>query len=29
VNPGSTADLIGAALFIAMMEGAILRSEEG
>lgn len=29
VNPGSTADLIGAALFIALMEGAILRSEEG
>lgn len=29
VNPGSTADLIGAALFIALMEGAILRREEG
>jgi len=29
VNPGSTADLIGAALFIALMEGFILRSEEG
>ncbi|MDF0590541.1 triphosphoribosyl-dephospho-CoA synthase [Candidatus Methanocrinis natronophilus] len=29
VNPGSTADLIAAALFIALMEGAILRSEEG
>jgi triphosphoribosyl-dephospho-CoA synthase len=29
VNPGSTADIIGAALFIALMEGSILRSEEG
>lgn len=28
VNPGSTADLIGAALFIALVKGTILRSEE-
>ena len=28
INPGSTADLIGAALFIALVEGTILRSEE-
>ncbi len=27
INPGSTADLIGAALFIALAEGAILRCE--
>ncbi|HOO54995.1 MAG TPA: triphosphoribosyl-dephospho-CoA synthase [Methanothrix sp.] len=28
INPGSTADLIGAALFIALIRGTILRSEE-
>jgi triphosphoribosyl-dephospho-CoA synthase len=28
INPGSTADLIGAALFIALAKGTILRSEE-
>ncbi len=28
INPGSTADLIGAALFIALVKGTILRSEE-
>ncbi len=28
INPGSTADLIGAALFIALVRGTILRSEE-
>ncbi len=28
INPGSTADLIGAALFIALVGGSILRSEE-
>lgn len=28
INPGSTADLIGAALFIALIRSAILRSEE-
>ncbi len=29
INPGSTADLIAAALFIALVKGTILRSEEG
>jgi triphosphoribosyl-dephospho-CoA synthase len=28
INPGSTADLIGAALFIALVRGTILRGEE-
>ncbi|MGC9515729.1 triphosphoribosyl-dephospho-CoA synthase [Methanocrinis sp.] len=28
INPGSTADLMGAALFISLAEGAILRCEE-
>jgi triphosphoribosyl-dephospho-CoA synthase len=28
INPGSTADLIGAALFIALVRSTILRSEE-
>jgi len=29
INPGSTADLMASALFIALMEGAIFRRDEG